>query len=156
MTAPYQLLLNAIVTKVNGLSLTYQGNTVTAAVKKLPTAEETLDTLPTCAVVPGDKPERDVPLCFGYRKLEYTCDVVVIGASEGEVTTGLSDMITLRDQISAAFETPVSLAVSGLYATQISYEVVVDKSILNQNYDYSAMRLTFWVRRAVGQAGGGG
>jgi len=143
----YYNLLNAVASVVSGL-------TMPAAVRKLPAAEEAVDTLPLVCVVPQDRPEDVNPYAFGFTEVVYHVAVAVIRAGQHSLTTGLDVALDWRDRIIGAFNQPrhptVAAAVPSLYDTRITPEMPVDRAALNLNYDYAVVGLDFRTTRPLG------
>src|SRR5262249_60099625 len=92
----YYDLLNACASVVSAL-------TMPVAVRKLPAAEEAVDTLPLVCVVPQSRPEDVGPFAFGLTEVVYHVDVAVIRAGQHSLSSGLDVALDWRDRILGAF-----------------------------------------------------
>lgn len=142
-------LLNEAKAAVEAIGLSIGGTVVPVEVRKLPKAEESLDTLPLIAVCPGDQRPTERPWDTGSdgraRALrEHPVDVVVIAASNRDPVTGLAEYQEWRQKVSKRFGAPKSLAtVRELYATNVVPDVPIDRNAYSKNYDYSGLSIRF-------------
>lgn len=142
--ATYTTILNAVVSQVTALGLTLGATTLPVALRKLPRAEETLDTLPLICVCPSDRPEsvenfssEDVVL------VKYVVEVVSIAGGKRDLTgTNLDSYFGWREQVRRQFQGELN-GVAAVINTTISLDSPLDRSKLNKNYDYSGMKLVF-------------
>jgi hypothetical protein len=148
VSAVYTQCLDGTVAAIAGLGLQIDGSPAAVAKRKLPTAQESLDTLPLIAVVPSERPTREQPFdtggANGRMLREYLTQVVAITAGNRDPEGKLDEHLDWRQAISRRFGKPKSLPeVEEIYTTKVEPEVVIDRSAFNQNYNYSAMAIRF-------------
>lgn len=136
---------------VEAIGLSIGGTVVSVAARKLPKAEESLDTLPLIVVAPSDRPPREQPWDSGTaadgnaRALrEHLFDVVVIAAGNRDPVTGLPEYLQWRQKVSRRFGQPKALTnVAELYDTRVEPMQPIDRAAYAKQYDYSGLTLRF-------------
>jgi hypothetical protein len=132
---PYAAFLNETVTIIAGLSLTLGTKTATVEKRKLPTAEETIDTakLPLIAVVPADAPAKDVIFDSEHRLREYPIGLAIIIAGTRDTKQDLDTYLQWRRTLQTTFgqEQPWS-TVRSYTGHRVVPQVVIDSKALEQ------------------------
>lgn len=126
----YGGMLTAAKTAIDGLSLG-----ATCVIRRLPTAQESLDTLPLIVVSPSDTPEEYERLAFnGPFTFSPTVQVVIIAANNGDYSTDLVTRLDWRQSIANALS-DLDIGLS----SSITYNAPLDRSMINLNYDYLSL-----------------
>lgn len=141
----YQSILDTVKETVEGLELNGTGDpgAPTVAIRKLPKAGESLDTLPMIVVSPSETPEEVRPLAFGgVFRIRYRVEITVIRSGNRNVIKGLDICLDWRQQIRKALQVTGAFEdVDDVYDVDFTPEVVIDRNMVNSNYDYSALGL---------------
>lgn len=145
MPDPYVTLLDDTVTIIDALAFTLDINGTTTPVtvekRKLPTAKETLDTLPLIAVVPDPRPVRDAWWDTETRIREYAIGIAIIVAGDQDTRKDLDTYLGWRRSLQVAFGKEEPFAMTDFLRLRVIPEMVVDRKLFNHNYDYIAMAL---------------
>ena len=135
---------DAIVSQITGLTLTFNSVAVPVKKRKLPTVEETIDTLPLIAVCPLDRPTRIEPESFeGFFSVTYLFNVVVIAAGNRDLLASLDVYEGWLQRIFYLFASDRLDGVAAVWNSEVVPGVLLDHGKLNQNYDYSGVSLSF-------------
>lgn len=148
MANEFSSVLSVVKTQVDTLALTFSGAAVGVAVRKLPRAEETLDTLPLICVCPRG-PEQVEPFTTEDHVLvKYQVEVVIIAAGNRDLTdTNLSTWLSWREQIRRLFQWGLE-GMTGCIKVDVNPDAPLDRGKLNKNYEYSGLGFRFWVVEA--------
>lgn len=142
----YYDCLSAVKVMIDGLAL----SGASTAIRMLPKAEETIDTLPLIAIAPGD-PERVTQETFEDESgvnVVYSVDVVTIAASNRDFVTNLDRYLNWRQQVRRLFqsnELTGQLVGGKVWKIEIEPDPAFDRAALNRNYVYSGMTLRIHV-----------
>jgi len=144
MAAKFTLILSAVREAVDSLGLTFGGSPVPVVERKLPRAEESIDTLPLVCVTQRG-PEQVEPFDSELRDLvKYEVIVTIIaGGSRDFTTTNRDTWLTWREGIRQAFQWELP-GIEAVFKTDVNPEQPLDLGRLNQNYEYSAIGFRFW------------
>ena len=139
----YNSILDAMVATIQSTNLAGI-NLVEKA--KLPAAEESIDSpLPIIRVVPSENPERFEWTSYeGDVNVGYEVQVVVIAAGNQTLVTGLDLLLNWRQLVRQAFGTRALPVVPSVFDIETNPEVVIDRTLVNQNYDYSGLGFVVW------------
>lgn len=144
----YLDVLNAVAGAISALGITFSGTPLPVAVRKLPRAEEQIDTLPLVCVVPKDEPEGLEVLDFeGGRDLAYPAEIVIVSAGNRDLNAtsgaanqvGLDNHMNWRQQIRNSLKGPSLSGAATVWHMETSMELVLDRELVNLDYDYSGL-----------------
>lgn len=146
----YSTILNFIVSQVSGLGLIYQGNVVPVVVRKLPKAEEVLETplvAPVITVAPEERPEFIEPWSTENEVLvKYGVDVVLIAAGNSNFTDiNMDTWFRWREEQRRLFQFGMQPTFSFVPFCEVTPDAPLDREKLNKNYEYSGLAFRFWV-----------
>lgn len=144
MASNFTTILSAVKDAVDTLGLMFQGVAVATVERKLPRAEESLDTLPLICVTQRG-PEQVEPFdSENHVLVKYEVIVTIVaGGSHDFTTTNRDTWLTWREQIRKLFQWELS-GVSSVFKVDVNPEQPLDLSKLNQNFEYSALGFRFW------------
>ena len=112
--------------------------------RKLPKVGETLEVLPVLLVTPHPQPEKDEPAdTEGRRFVDYRIQVVHVAAGNRDFQSNLDLYLNWRQAVRRLFDAPLLAGASQVYDTQVLPEVVIDRNLVNMNYDYSGLSFLF-------------
>lgn len=144
MANEFNTILTAVRNQVATLGLTFNSSTVPVAVRKLPRAEETIDTLPLVCVCPRGAEQAEPFASEGYVLVKYDVEVVLIAAGNADYTdTNLSTWLSWREQIRRLFQWELS-GISTVMKVDVNPDAPLDRGRLNQNYEFSGLGFRFW------------
>lgn len=143
----YNSILSVVHDTIVNLALSGISNS-NIVIKKLPKAEENLDTLPTIMIAPMNTPEQVKR--FGFEStvsINYRVEVVIIAAGNLDLTSAdLPTYFTWRESIRKVFQ-QLPLSTLGLPANiwdiNVEMEVPIDRRLINELYDYMGMAIIF-------------
>lgn len=139
----YNSILAAVQQDVAGLTLELGPTVLPVVIRKLPKAQEPLDTVP-CVLICPDAPEQvEVANFEGLVYVWYTVGVIVVAANNQDFATNLDTYLSWREQIRRLFQAPTLAGVSSVWDTEIHPEAVIDPEGVNDNYDYSGLTIRF-------------
>lgn len=147
----YYDVLDAFVTSIQSLALTYQSTPITVQLRKLPTKEETIDSLPLIVVCPHTRADQFRQLSFeddtGVEGTYYI-EIVLVFTGGRDFLTNLDLLLKFREQVRRLFQRP-PLVGSGAGAALVwnimsDNDYVLDQNMIAQNYDYEG--LAFWAK----------
>lgn len=140
MASIYQNLLDQAETLITALGLTLAGDPFTVDVRKLPTAAETLDTLPVIFVVPDEMPGDQTWWTDTEVKRTHKFQVAFIMQGNRDPVSNLTEINSNRQEVIRLFTDPDSLDApedGKIFDTKVDPAVVIDRNLYSQNYDYS-------------------
>lgn len=143
----YERIMDEVVAAVRSDPLRLAGADVPTDRRKLPTAGESLDTLPLTCVVPGNGAVKDEPWSTGKdggpeRLREYLVSVVLVVAGGKDPRQYLPEYLKWRARIANRFGRPRPLpTVTELWTVQIEPGLVIDPAAYAKGYDYTGYGL---------------
>lgn len=144
MADNYYPILSAVKQIIDSLNLKdWNNNPLPSAIRKLPKADETIDTLPLLCIVPENRPPQKTPISFGYYKVTYPVEVAWIVGGDRDYTSNLSSYTAWQTAISAAFNLPAALKaiVPAVWDANAKPGLVIDRAQVNDNYDYGGLTI---------------
>lgn len=144
MASIYQQILEAFKANIDDLELEFGDETIPTAIRKLPTSEETLDTVPEIVICPDETAERIKAASFeNLVEVEYRIEVVLVAPGNRDFEANLGQWLTYREEIRRLFN-KVPLEGTGPDLGKVFHLVpdlryVLDRDKLSQNYDYNGM-----------------
>lgn len=117
------------------------------SIRKLPAVEETLDTLPAIIVSPKDRPEEIKRSGFENNvDVIYTIEIVIVDAGNFNFTANLPLYLNWRQQLRYAFQQVPISSIPNVYIYNVvcDMEVPIDRTKINELYDYVPMAVRFW------------
>lgn len=147
----YQDILNAVDARINSLALSHQGSLIPVKQRKLPSKEEEIDTVPLIVNCPQDRPEEIEQASFEADSgvfVTYHIETVLMFAGARDLLTNLDLVFSFREQMRRLFQGPPLLG-TGINLPKVwnvlpDLEYVLDRGMINQNYDYSG--LAWWFK----------
>lgn len=143
MSEPYTDLLDQTVIIAGALNLSLSSALVTVEKRKLPTADETLDTalLPLLAVVPEELPVRDEPFDTERRLREYAIGLCIITRGTRDTKENLDVYLGWRRQLQVAFGVEEPWSLDSYLRHRVLMKPPFNRALWSKNYDYLAMAL---------------
>ena len=137
----YNDILDAVVTGIQALSLVASGQVVK---RKLPKAQEELDTLPLICVAPADEKPRTKQISFGDTQVTYPVEVGIVRANNGDQLTGLDASADWLQKIRQRFGSPTLVGVTAVFDTDPGQGKPVHRELIADNYDLASATLLFF------------
>jgi hypothetical protein len=144
-SSTYNTVLSKAQAAIAALGLQdWNSRNVPVLLRKLPKNEEDLDSLPIIVVSPSEQPEKIKPIVFGANVwVEYPVEIVIIAGGNQDYSTHLDFYLSWRDSIRRLFQAPTLAGATSVFDTRMEPELVINRALVNQNYDYSAIRVWF-------------
>lgn len=144
MANEFSNLLTAVKESIETLGLTFGGSAVGISLRKLPRAEETLDTLPLICVCPRGPEQVEAFSTEDNVLVKYDVEVVLVAAGNRDLTsTNLATWLLWREQIRRLFQFELS-TITTILKVDVNPDQPLDRAKLNQNYEYSGLGFRFW------------
>lgn len=148
MASVQDTIHDQLVSAIGDLGLLYLGEPVPVLKRKVPAAQEALETLPLIAVAlastPGDWEPFDSGGPDGRRVVvDHRYEVAVVAAGNMSRDANLPLYGDWLEAIATRFSPPDCLPVPGLLLTRVAPKINLDRDAQAMLYDYIAVDITF-------------